>query len=167
MAKQFLEAALTLDAAQREKGRIVFLPTLALAGHGLELMLKACSFLNGHPAPTKGRAGHDIESLWRTEVCEPVRGHVSRSAIQVTAEARASGDYLGVPDNGDVLPLIEEYVIKLSKLHGVRGHPLRYPSDSNQIAPKTPFLVKSLWAAADELVRRPREFELRHFRGQV
>lgn len=168
VAKEFLEGALTLNAAQRDKGRILFRPTLALAGHGLELMLKACSYLNGQPPRTSGRKGHDIVSLWGADVCEPVRGHVFVNAHRVAAEDRASRDYPDVPDDDDILPLIEEYVIALGKLHGgTGGYPLRYPSDPGQKAPRTPFLVKTLWAAADDFVRRPNDFELRRFRGQV
>nr|WP_296430393.1 hypothetical protein [Roseovarius sp. BRH_c41] len=168
IAKQFLEGALVLNAAQRDRGRILFRPTLALAGHGLELMLKACSNLNGQPPPTKGRKGHDIVSLWGTDVCEPVRGHVFANARLVAAEDRANGDYPDVPNDDDILPLIEEYIIALGNLHGgLSGYPLRYPSDPSQNAPRTPFLIKSLWATADDFVKRPNEFELRRFRGQI
>lgn len=63
IAKQFFEAATVLNHAQREKGRMLFLPTLMLAGQGLELMLKACVHLNGEVPPKSGRAGHDIVGL--------------------------------------------------------------------------------------------------------
>ncbi len=169
MAKQFMEGALTLSAAQRNRGRILFLPTLALAGHGLELMLKACFFLNGQTPPTKGKEGHNIISLWSAEICEPVRGYVSANARRVAAEDRLSGDYPDVPEDEEILHLIEEYVIALGDLHGgIGGYPLRYPSNNpDQQAPRTPFLVKSLHCTADDLVKRPNEFELRHFRGEA
>ena len=75
IAKQYMEAAQTLVAAAPHKQRMLFRPTLALAGHGLELMLKACTFLNGQTPATSGQVGHNIAKLWKSEVCEAVRGH--------------------------------------------------------------------------------------------
>ena len=164
IAKQFLEGALTLDAAQKEKGRILFRPTLALAGQGLELMLKACLCINGI-TPTKGREGHNIEKLWSNDACEPARGHVYVNARIVAGDDRSNGNYPDVPKEEDVLTLIQEYVLELGRLHGGGEYPLRYPANPNQTAPRTPFLVKSLWRTADDLVKRPNDFELRRFRG--
>lgn len=166
MAKQYLEGALTLDAAQREKGRILCLSTLALAGHGLELMLKACICLNGQTYPKSGRSGHEIEKLWAKEICEPIRGHVFLDATIVAEIDRTSGSYPDTVDEDDVLTLIEEYVIELGKLHGGIGFPLRYPSGPDKLAPNTPFLVKTLCRTADDLVKRPTEFELLRFRSR-
>lgn len=165
VAKAFLEGALTLDAARPSKDRILFRPTLALAGHGLELMLKACICLNGEQPPTKGRNGHDIVGLWQSDLCEPVRGHVYVNAKLAAEELRAGGDYLGVPDRDAVSPLVEEYVTELGKLHGGNGYPLRYPAHRDQMAPRTPFLVRSLWRTANDLVSRPNDFLSQRFRG--
>ncbi len=167
MAKQYLEGALTLDAAQGVKGRILFLPTLALAGHGLELMLKACLFLNGKQPDEVRKCGHKITKLWALDICEPVRGHVFANAFRVAAEDRANGAYPDSINEVEVLPLIEEYVIALGKLHGEGDFPLRYPADPNLKAPRTPFLVKSLWGAADDLVKRPSDFRLPSFLGKA
>lgn len=169
IAKAFLEGAKTLDAARRDAGKkILFQPTLALAGHGLELLLKASSYLNGRPPPTKGQKGHDILTLWDADVCEPVRGHVFTNAHIVAATDRESGEYPDVPEDDEVPKLIEEYVLELGRLHGgTAGYPLRYPSDPSQKAPRTPFLVKSLWATADDFVKRPDDFELTRFRGRT
>lgn len=167
LAKQFLEGALTLNEAQREKGRILFRPTLMLAGQGLELMLKACICLNGERPPTKGRSGHDILGLWPSDLCAPVRWHVYESALRTVAFERIDGGYPDLPQDGEIVPLIERYVVDLSKLHGGGGYPLRYPADAEQTAPRTPFLVKSLWGAADDLVKRPNDFELTRFRDLV
>lgn len=38
LAKEQLEGALVLDEEQRKRGKILFRPTLFLAGQGLELM---------------------------------------------------------------------------------------------------------------------------------
>ena len=125
IAKAFLEGAKTLDAARRETGKkMLFQPTLALAGHGLELLLKASSYLNGRPPPTKGRKGHNILALWHEDVCEPVRGHVFANARRVAATDRASGEYTDVPEDDEVSQLIEEYVLELGRLHGgTDGYP--------------------------------------------
>jgi hypothetical protein len=167
IAKAYLEAALTLSLAQREKGPILFRPTLSLAGHGLELMLKACCLLNNYSPARKGGKGHDVISLWRAEVCEPVRGHVILNASRVAEEDRASGKYQDVPTPEEVSPLITEYVEALGKLHGAVGeYPLRYPSRADLTAPRSPFLVRSLRETADDLIKRPLEFERKRFRGQ-
>lgn len=162
-AKQFLEGALTLDAAQRDKGRILFRPTLSLAGHGLELMLKACVYLNGEQPTIKGRKGHDVLNLWNADICEPVRRHVFSNAIRVAEEDRTSGIYADVPRQDAIQPLILEYVVALAKLHGDPSYPLRYPASEKQYAPLTPLLVKSLWRASDDLVKRPNEFVLLNY----
>lgn len=163
IAKQFLEGALTLDAAGTRKRPILFRPTLALAGHGLEMMLKACWLLNDRMPPKQGRKGHDIVGLWKAEESKLMRSRLFENAGDVAARDRASGDYLDVPDRNEVRQIIEEYVIELGNLHsGVNGYALRYPSDPSQKAPRTPFLVKSLWRVADDLVKRPEEFKLRH-----
>lgn len=163
IAKSFLEGAVVLDAAQRDNGRLLFRPTLALAAHGLELMLKSCFYLNDQKPPTKGRKRHDIVHLWQHDASEPLRGSVYVNALLVTAQARERDDYPDLPHDDDIVPLIDEYVIALGKLHGGDGYPLRYPSDPRVKAPRTPLLVKSLWGAADDLVKRPSDFKLPRF----
>lgn len=165
-ASQFLEAASVLDEAQRQNGRILFRPTLALAGQGLELMLKAAMHWNDDPPPTSGRKGHDIAAMWAANACEPVRGNVFKNAIEAASIARERGKYLGVPER-DEIELIQEYVLALADLHGRQPYPLRYPyksepSDPN--APVTPWLVASLRMTADDFAKRPAEFKLSRFR---
>ncbi|WP_428427296.1 hypothetical protein [Pararhizobium sp.] len=167
IAKQFLEGALVLSEAQRDRGKILFRPTLALAGQGLEVLLKACMSLNREAPKTKGRDGHDIVGMWNLDVCEPVRGHVLANAVRVAAESRQDVGYLVVPAEDEVLPLIQEYVRTLGELHGGGGFPLRYPSAAHTQAPRTPFLVQALWTTADDFVKRPGDFELKRFRGQT
>ncbi|WP_284326638.1 hypothetical protein [Cypionkella aquatica] len=166
IAKQCPEGAVVLDKEQGSTGRILFRPTLMLAGHGLELLLKACMYWNGKPPKTSGPQGHDILALWSEEICEPIRGNVFANAIKVATAARETHDYPDNPRDEEVLPLIEEYVLALGNLHGVRGYPLRYPSSREHLAPRTPFLVKSLHATADDFVKRPNEFKLIRFRGE-
>lgn len=101
------------------------------------------------------------------DICEPVRGHVFGNAIMVAAEDRQGGNYPDVPSEADVIPLIEEYILALGKLHGMRDHPLRYPAPPNQKAPRMPFLVRTLGRVADDLVKRPSDFELARFVGKA
>lgn len=161
-AKQFLDGALTLSDAQGQQFQTLLRPTLALAGHGLELLLKACICLNGEKPETSGKKGHDIPSMWSSATCEPVRDHVFENAKFVVNEARSSSHFRGEPKDAEVLPLIKEYVLALAKLHAANPYPLRYPTDPETKAPKSPFLVKSLWRTADDFVRRPSDFKLLH-----
>jgi hypothetical protein len=165
LAKAFLEGARVLDEAQLENGRILFPPTLALAGHGLELMLKACFHIHGQKPPTKGRKGHEIELLWVADVCEPLRSAAYANAKLAAEIDRTNPRYLGVPDAAEVPQLIKQAVLDLCKLHGGEGYPLRYPPDDDKVGPRTPLLVKALWRTADDLVKRPTEFLLRRHTG--
>jgi hypothetical protein len=162
IAKQFLEGALTLDVERRKhnKSRMLFRPTLALAGHGLELMLKACVYLNGKEPTIKGRKGHDVLRLWNSDICEPVRRHVFANAILVSEEDRTSGIYHDVPEQNEIESIIAEYVVELGKLHGKAPYQLRYYASTNQTAPNSPLLVRSLWKTSDDFVKRPNEFML-------
>lgn len=160
-----MEGARTLVQAQPEKGRILFRPTLALAGHGLEMLLKACFYLNQKSPPTRGPEGHNIIKLWSDDVSEPVRGAVYLNARLAAETARIENVYPDVPSNDDADSKIEEYVNALGKLHGDRGHVLRYPSAEGQLAPRSPFLVETLWRTADDMVKRPSDFELSRFLG--
>jgi hypothetical protein len=159
-AKQFLDGALTLLDAQGKEFQTLRRPTLALAGHGLELMLKACICWNGEKPKTSGKMGHDIPSMWSSAICRLVRDQVFANAKFVANEARLDQYLYGVPDDTEVLPLIEEYVLALAKLHAGGGHPLRYPADPAKEGPFNPFLVKSLWRTADDFVKRPNDFKL-------
>lgn len=77
--------------------------------------------------------------------------------------ARASGEYPDVPNDEKVSRLVEEYVIALGRLRAGRDHPLRYPANPDQQAPRSPMLVEALWDAADRLIRMPDDFEVKAF----
>lgn len=156
IAKEYLEGALVLDAAQLESGKVLFRPCLALAAHGLEQVLKACTFLNGEAPPTSGPEGHNILGMWNKDVCGPVRRQVQANALQVAAEDRATGKYTNVPEPDEIASLIEEYVTSLAKLHAKNW--LRYEAPKDTMAPRTPLLVKTLWRTSDDLVKRPCQF---------
>ncbi|HEX7782513.1 MAG TPA: type II toxin-antitoxin system ParD family antitoxin [Sphingobium sp.] len=162
---QYLEAAVILDEAQRLKGKVLFRPTLALAGHGLELMLKACLYHNSISPPTSGKAGHRVNDMWEMDACEPVRGHVYSNAIREVSDARDEGIYEGVPIGVDETALIEEYILALGILHGGAPYPLRYPTDDETLGPVTPWLVRSLRRTADDFLKRPNEFDVMQFQG--
>ena len=165
IAKQFMEAAQTLVAAAPHKQRMLFRPTLTLAGHGLEVMLKACTFLNGETPATSGQVGHNIAKLWESEVCEAVRGHVLINARNAADEARDQRVFSDVPRSDDVERLINEYVKELGSLH--TKNLLRYLSDPKTQAPRAPFLVQSLWRTSDDLLKRPNDFILNEFRERI
>jgi hypothetical protein len=168
IAKRYLEGAATLNAATQQTGRrILHLPTLALAGHGLEVMLKACMCLNGNTPPTKGRLGHDIGKLWAHDSCEPVRVHVLINARLQADNDRVSNIYPDVPARAEVDKLIYEYVEALGRLHGEDGYALRYPSPPETMGPRAPLLVGALWRTSDDLVKRPNDFVLDQFRKHV
>jgi hypothetical protein len=167
LAKQYLEGALVLDGAQRDRGKVLFLQTLALAGQGFELMLKGCTLWNGGTVNTSGRGGHALINMWESDVCEPVRGNVFANASLINAEDRVSGKYPDASAVGEVLREIDQLVRALADLHGMpKVYPLRYPADPNILAPRTPFLVKTLWATADDFVKRPNDFKLDSFHGR-
>lgn len=168
VASQYLAAAGVLDEAQRSIGRVLFLPTLELAGQALELMLKASMYWNEDPPQKKGRAGHDITSMWLREANEPVRGHIYRNSIQALSDARATTEYQNFPDSDhNEIDLINKYVCDLATLHGQRGYPLRYPTNDETEAPVTPWLVTTLRMTADDFLKRPTDFKLSFFRGDL
>ncbi len=168
ISAQYLEAAVVLSDAQRVRGKALFLPTLALAGQGLELMLKSCMHWNSSPPPTHGAAGHAIIDFWELDVCEPIRGHMFVNAQIVKDEASAAGLLLsdGLPD-GDLMALITEYVQVLARLHGGQPYPLRYPTEQPTMAPRTPWLVSVLRRTADDFLKRPNDFNRSNFLGTM
>jgi hypothetical protein len=167
IAKQYMEAALVLSDAPPEQQRLIFRPTLALAGQALELLLKACISLNGETYPTSGKEGHDITKLWLLDYCAPIRGHVVINSRIAAAIAREKNVYPDVPKHEEVETLIVEYVEELGRLHGLKGYPLRYTAPASTTAPRTPLLVHSLWRTADDLVKRPSDFLLSEFQARI
>lgn len=167
LAKEQLEGAFVLDRAQRKCGKILFRPTLFLAGQGLELMLKGCMVWNGQPIKRSGGDGHKIIPMWDADACELIRGHMFGNASRIASQYRTSGRYPDAIAEDDVLSKIDEYVRALGSLHGGGGYPLRYPSDPGRIGPRTPFLVQTLWATADDFVKRPNDFKLDVFQGRA
>lgn len=167
ISAQYLEAALVLSKAQQAQGNnVLFRPTLALAGQGLELMLKSCMHWNEVSPPTRGGKGHAIKDFWKHDVCEPIRGHMFSNAEFVKDEAIRAG--LTPSDGlreGDLATLITEYVLVLAELHGEQPYPLRYPTKEQKLAPRTPWLVGVLRRTANDFLKRPEQFKLNYFRG--
>lgn len=164
---QYLQAAHVLSEAQRTEGKALFLPTLALAGQGLELLLKSCMHWNSAPPPTRGPAGHAVKDFWELEVCEPIRGHIFVNAQIALEEAKRAGvkPTDGLPE-GDPITLIAEYVLVLARLHGEHPYPLRYPTIQSTVAPRTPWMVSVLHMTAQDFLKRPEGFKLARFRGE-
>jgi hypothetical protein len=159
LAKAFFEGALTLKDAMPSKGKVLFVPTLNLAAHGLELMLKAALLHNGRQPPTRGRPGHDIIGMWNEKEAEPVRCGLRRNAKIVHQIALHEAVYKGVAEVTEPAALAEEYVKALGELHGaLTSYPLRYPESQPRLAPRAPLLVDALHRTADDFVKRPSEF---------
>ncbi|SFA53504.1 hypothetical protein SAMN04487972_11112 [Paracoccus halophilus] len=162
---EFLLGAKALNAASLEGTPFLQRPTLALAGHGLEMMLKACCYVNGRKPPSNGKKGHDIAALWQDDICLAVRLHVYIHAGYAVEEARLSGMFPDVPEDDEAQTLIEEYVKELCRLHGgTAGYPLRYPHECDEKAPPKHFVVDALCGAADDMAKSLSEFDLRHLR---
>lgn len=160
LAKEYFEGAWALDEAQRDHGKILFRPTLFLAGQGLELMLKACTVCNAQRINRSGRGGHDIVGMWLSDACEPIRRSVFENSVRLAVDYRQSGEYPDVLSDKEVVATIDEYVRAPGVLHGGGGTLCGTQQDQRQKAPRTPFLVKTLYATADDFIRRPSDFSL-------
>jgi hypothetical protein len=167
VAKQYMEAALLLVEAPPEKHHLLLRPTLALAGHGTEVLLKACISLNGAAYTKRGPAGHDVGMLWEREECEAIRGHTFMNARHAAEHARHRRNSLDVPRKDEVDVLIKEYIGELGRLHGEGGYVLRYTAPDAATAPRAPFLVNTLWRTADDFIKRPNDFIVDTYRLNV
>lgn len=155
-AVEFLHAALILDSARMQEGKILFRPTLALAGHGLELILKACLKLNGGSSDFKGRSGHDLWPMWEDNRCVILRQIFLVHAKEVLFRAQQNDSYYDVPKPDDyelIMPMVKE----LCDLHS--KYELRYRMQDSS-APPTPWLVKTLYETSNEFFRQPNLFKL-------
>jgi HEPN domain-containing protein len=156
MAKQFFVAAECLSAAQRKEGHILFLPTLTLAGQGLELMLKGCMQLNGN----RTKNTHDIASLWSKDVNEPLRVYTLQHAHLIADYDRECDAYEDIPSKAEASEAFNGLIQKLCELHGKKeDYPLRYPTEVNEQGPSTLWLIKTLLQTSDDLVKRPSQFK--------
>lgn len=162
-ASQILAGAQILSEARLSSTRRLVLPMLNLAGHGLELLLKACILLNGgQPATSRGQ-GHDVKTMWARDDCAPVREHIFYNSKIAVFEARKEGLYPDIPQDDEVSGLIEEYILALAELHGMpRDYPLRYPANGNYSGPRSPMLPKALDMTAQDFCRNSTNFELRN-----
>ena len=166
IAAQYSRAARVLADALNAQGRVLFRPALSLAGHGLEMLLKSCMYWNDRQPPNRGPKGHAIELFWQDDVCEPIRAHIFKNAIDIAAEEEARGRTVaeGLP-SGDLRELIEEYVLALGKLHGEQPLALRYVAPEDTVAPRPGWLVQVLERTTDDFVKRPDDFKLAQFLG--
>ncbi|UHS56809.1 hypothetical protein [Agrobacterium vaccinii] len=164
-AKCFLEAAYVLDDKMHDgRSGMLFAPALHLTGHGLELMLKGCLLHNGLPKKKAISYGHDVNQMWDHDLVAPMRQAARVNAgisFQMALEAKRFPDTHKVDDP---VALFDEYRIALGALHAEQKHyPIRYPTDVDRVAPRTPLLVAALWRTADDYVKRPGEFSTRGY----
>ena len=161
LALQFFEGARVLSDAQREKGRVLFRPTLMLAGHGLELLVKSCILLNGGTPDRSGRGGHQIFQMWDGDDCSLLRKRTVENALEVVRADRRAATYPDVPADSEVPECVQALIAELCMLHGEKKYPLRYPqSDRKKTGPSTPLLVKALYETSYDFVRNQCQFAL-------
>jgi len=160
-AVQILSGARVLSSARPVSPYKLLLPMLNLSGHGLELLLKACIYLNGSVPSKSGTEGHNVKEMWDRYDCEPVRVHMYYNAWLAVIEARSENIYPDIPDDDEIDGLTDEYVKVLAELHGMRRVlPLRYPSEIKHRVPRSPMLPTALHMTAEDFCRNSTAFKL-------
>ncbi|RDL51848.1 hypothetical protein BLJAPNOD_02994 [Ensifer sp. M14] len=158
-AKCFLEGANLLKMELVNGNRMLFAPALHLAGQGLELLLKGCLIHHGATErDVKDMYGHRINEMWNQPQCDQLRAAAAINAAITHEEALGSGVYPDAAKVNDPASLFEEYCGALGTLHAGGGFPLRYPTEHDRMAPRTPLLIGTLWRTADDYAKRPTEF---------
>jgi hypothetical protein len=150
-----LYAALILDAERVGAGKILFRPTLHLAGHALELLLKACLCLNGQTKDAASKHGHNIWPLWESMECNVLRKQVIFRAKRLAKVDQRNENHPEVQTSAEI-ESIEAPIKKLCDLH--KENLLRYREGSKQ-APDNPRLVKTLYETSDDFFRQPSHFK--------
>lgn len=162
-AKCFLEAAGVLDDKMADgRSGMLFTPTLHMVGHGVELLLKGCLLHNGMSKVQVIGFGHRINDMWSTPGAERLRLGARHNSIISHEYALTCGRFPDAARITDPVATFEEYLCALGRLHAEpRQYPIRYPTDDERVAPRTPLLVAALWRTADDYVKRPDEFLVR------
>jgi hypothetical protein len=165
-AVEYMKAALVLDQARLKEGKVLFRPTLHLAAHGLELILKACLTLNGHPGTFRGREGHNLWPMWEDDRCSTLRQNVLNNAKTVLVKDQYNDRYGGdvpCPENYqsilDILKVLCALHSEQSETRKSSVDHLRYRMEKKD-APHTPWLVKTLYETSDDFLRQPNHFKL-------
>lgn len=151
---RYLRAARVLvDSPEFTKDLGLFLPTLQLTAHGIELLLKGNLIGAGmSPAEVEG-FHHRLRDLWQEPRNAMLRNEVSTIAQAVRLDAEKAGRWDGGNKSGAAL--IEEYVRRLAPLHGRETRiALRYPSQGLK-GPRAPFLVETFERAARLALGQP------------
>jgi len=161
-AKCFLEAASVLDDKMHDgQSGMLFSPALHLIGHGLELLLKGCLLHNGMEKKKVVAFGHNVNEMWDHDLVALVRQSTRENAcisFQIALDSKRFPDAHKVDDP---VALFEEYRAALGALHAEQKHyPIRYPTDNDRVAPRSPMLVAVLWRTADDYVKRPTQFSI-------
>ncbi|MBO9124822.1 MULTISPECIES: hypothetical protein [unclassified Rhizobium] len=162
-AKCFLEAAGVLDDKMADgRSGMLFTPTLHLVGHGIELLLKGCMLHNGISKVQVIGYGHRINDMWLRAEVETLRSMARHNAVISHEYALTSGRFPDAARITNPVATFEEYLGALGHLHAEpRQYPIRYPTDDERVAPRTPLLVAALWRTADDYVKRPNDFLIR------
>lgn len=127
-------------------------PTLALLGHALEMILKAGAYLNGSKPPTYGPKGHDIDYLWNLQHSRLIRERVLHHANIENNNGKTDPVYSSQGEVSDFDAWFVKVIQDLGELHKEEGNALRYGSrDPKRMAPPPTLIAKALFATAEEM----------------
>jgi hypothetical protein len=157
-SKQFLAAAETLmrSSEYEDRPKLLLAPTLHLAAHGIELLLKFPHFRAGMSAGAVGSAyGHDLKKLWADERARTIRELAKDSAALAWEAARESArwddDFRGSPEE-----LVEEFLSRLAELHGKdTNFGLRYLLPAAATGPRPGLIVDTFLDVSDRVLKNP------------
>ena len=153
---RFLYAANTLmNSSEYKQTNALFTPTLHMAAHGIELLLKAnLLYLGVDARKIRNSFGHDLRALWLYDLNCKLRNEAEEIAANVWMSAHASRNYVDSFD-GDPKALLVEYLFALSDLHtSASNYALRYISDDSTLAPLPYLLVETFYESSDRQLRR-------------
>ncbi|MFK8252431.1 hypothetical protein [Ancylobacter terrae] len=157
--RYFRAAQVLIDSPKFAKDLGLFLPTLQLTAHGLELLLKGNLIGTGMSTADVEKFRHDIGALWQ----QPDNAHLCDEVRGIAEEVRQAAEEAGRWDGGNICTteLLEEQVKNLASLHGSRtNYALRYPSRGLK-GPSAPFLVETFDRTARLAVGNPTRFSTR------
>jgi hypothetical protein len=152
-AHRYLSAARLLRFSETWKtdSNLIQTPTLHLAAHGTELLLKFRLLEQGKSqAAVANEFGHDLAKLWAANA--EVRQLILEYAETAWRMARGSGQYQD-DFTGNPRCMLMGALNKLAGLHSRRtNYGLRYTLPPNTLAPRPAFLIDAFGDAAAHLV---------------
>ncbi|MBK1793528.1 hypothetical protein JHL21_03355 [Devosia sp. WQ 349] len=151
---RYFEAAKTIFL-HTDNGRIALAPTLHLAAHGLEVLLKSALTYQGYSAAeVQADFGHDIRKMWDHPKCSKIREVALDNCANAELEALATKRLAG-PPNKRPRELLAKAIVDLSIAHSKQPLPLRYASDDRKVPPPHIFIYTFL-PLSEEAIHNPR-----------